>query len=344
MFKQFRTRQFAIASILFVFVLTVGLSNLNEVSASQSNETVTSSALISDEPVIETNSQGAEFCDPSLFQDVSGYSQANYPDPVLNVTCDGDNMVVQSNGIPTFEFVQITPNDLQAQNYTWIIPTTPVEASQPSDIPLLGAIGITVTGLPLFGPNEAPRDDYGDPYLDGILDYCSGHTAQQGMYHFHARPDCLFTNIDGNPWLVIGYAFDGYPIMAPYACTDASCSEIYKVDSSWQRIEDVRNAWEAHEYVAGSGDLDECNGMVGSDGQYRYYATDTFPYFLGCYHGVAETSNMMGGGNGGGQQAGQAGVNDNGAPADNGGPANGGPGNGAPPQGGRGNGGPPRRN
>lgn len=342
MFKQFRSRHIAIASILFIFVLTVGLSNLNVVSANQSNKVAESSVLAEDEPASDTTSQQAEFCDPSIFLDVSSYSQVGYPSPELNVTCDGANMIVESNGIPNFEFVQITPNDLQAQNYTWIIPNTPVEASQPSDIPLLGAIGITVTGLPLFGPNEAPRDDYGDPYLDGILDYCNGHTAQQGMYHFHARPDCLFSNIDGNPWLVIGYAFDGYPIMAPYACTDASCSEIYKVDSSWQRIADVRNAWEAHAYVAGSGDLDECNGMVGSDGQYRYYATDTFPYFLGCYHGVAESSNFQGGGNGGGPMA-QTGVNDNGGPNDNGAPANGGPGNGAPPQGGRGNGGPPRR-
>ena len=39
--------------------------------------------------------------------------------------------------------------------------------------------------------------------------------------------------------------------------------------------------------MEGSGDLDECNGLVGEDGSYAYYTTDTFPYTLGCYRGDA---------------------------------------------------------
>ncbi|MEM7345662.1 MAG: YHYH protein, partial [Chloroflexota bacterium] len=37
----------------------------------------------------------------------------------------------------------------------------------------------------------------------------------------------------------------------------------------------------------GSGDLDQCNGLTLADGSYAYFATDTFPYFMGCYYGVA---------------------------------------------------------
>ena len=328
-----RVHRVFIVSILLTFVGAVGLANLNTVSADNTSaESSVTTAALEVETITEITGQEAEFCPSNDFQDVSTATQAGYPTPELNIYCNGDTMIVESNGIPTFEFVQITPTDLQAQNYAWQIPITPVESAEPADVPLGGAIGITVTGLPLFGPTEAPRDGYADPYLDGILDYCNGHTAGRGDYHFHARPDCLFSNIDGNPWLVIGYAFDGYPIMAPYVCTDASCTEIYKVDSSWERTSDVRSAWDAHEYVAGSGDLDECNGMTGADGQYRYYATDSFPYFIGCYHGVAATGNGPGGGAAGGQGGGT------GQP--------GGAGNGAPPQGGRpgdGNGGPPRR-
>ena len=44
------------------------------------------------------------------------------------------------------------------------------------------------------------------------------------------------------------------------------------------------------EYVAGSGDLDECNGRVGvtpefPQGIYHYYATDTYPFFQRCVKG-----------------------------------------------------------
>ena len=228
-------------------------------------------------------------CPTDTFIDVSEYQQQPpYPDPVLNVYCNNDHIIAESNGIPNFEFVPITPNQLQEQDYTWMIPLNPQEAAQPSNIPLLGPVAIAVNGLPIFGPNEAPPT-YGDPFLDGILDYCLGHTAQFGNYHFHARPECLFTDIEGNTSLILGYAFDGYPIMAPFICADPDCNEVTEVQSSWVLVNPgATNAWVQHQYIEGAGDLDQCNGMVGPDGDYRYYATDTFPYFLGCYHGVAE--------------------------------------------------------
>lgn len=319
MFKP-RLRHTLIAGITLTFIFAVSLANLSNASASSvQTDSATTIAVLETEPIVESITQQAEFCPSDNFQGVSDAIQPGYASPELTVTCDEQNMIVQSNGIPTFEFVQITPNDLQEQNYTWQIPINPVEADETTDVPLLGTMGITVTGLPLFGPTEAPQAGYADPYLDGILDYCNGHTAQRGDYHFHARPDCLFTNIEGNTSLVIGYAFDGYPIMAPYACTDATCSEIYKVESGWELTSNATNPWEAHEYVAGSSNLDECNGMVGADGEYRYYATDSFPYLIGCYHGVVAAGNMMPAGGGQGGQP------------PNGAPPNGGPGNGAPP-------------
>jgi len=43
-------------------------------------------------------------------------------------------------------------------------------------------------------------------------------------------------------------------------------------------------------YVAGSGDLDECNGQVGvtpefPQGIYHYYATDSYSYLQRCVKG-----------------------------------------------------------
>ena len=45
-----------------------------------------------------------------------------------------------------------------------------------------------------------------------------------------------------------------------------------------------------YEYVAGSGDLDECNGRFGvtpefPTGIYHYYITDTYPFIQRCVKG-----------------------------------------------------------
>ena len=46
-----------------------------------------------------------------------------------------------------------------------------------------------------------------------------------------------------------------------------------------------------YEYVAGLGDLDECNGRTGVTpefpaGIYHYFATDTYPYLQRCVKGT----------------------------------------------------------
>ena len=157
-------------------------------------------------------------------------------DPMLRAGCTQSHLAVQSNGIPNFEFVQITPNDLQRQRYSWRIPRQPRAATNKTRIPLLGPVAIAINGLPFYGPNEAPRHGTADPIRDQILDFCSGHTAGRGDYHFHARPDCLFRKVQGMTGLVVGYAFDGYPILAPYECADAACARIKKVRSSYKFI------------------------------------------------------------------------------------------------------------
>ncbi|MBL0195558.1 MAG: YHYH protein [Myxococcales bacterium] len=95
----------------------------------------------------------------------------------------------------------LTPNGLQAKNYAFRIPRAPAAAAAPTDIPLLGNVAVTVTGIPIFGPTENPMDGYRDPVLDdrlrNLLDDCIGHTAPQGTYHFHARPECVIVSLGG---------------------------------------------------------------------------------------------------------------------------------------------------
>lgn len=220
-----------------------------------------------------------------LIAEVNAYEQNGYPDPELAVSCGATTFTVITNNIPNFEFVAITPNDLAAQDLRYEIPLVPTERDTPGAMGL-GAVGVSVSGLNLFGAFEAPRDGYRDPYLDGLLDFCNGHTAPGGVYHFHARFDCLFADPTG-VGLVYGYLFDGYEIVSPWVCIDSACTETRMVTSSYVRVDESGlGAFEAWEYHEGSGDLDECNGMTASDGVYRYYATDEFPYLPFCFHGV----------------------------------------------------------
>jgi hypothetical protein len=225
--------------------------------------------------------------------------------PELSATCDGDELVVTTNSIPFYSFIQMTPNALVENNQTYRFPLNPQLADAPSDIPLLGYAGVSVAGLPWFGPNEAGQpaaQAWGDPIYNGITDPCLGHTANE--YHQHALAQkCLDAdNITAEPWTaadpdptqpspVIGWAADGFPIYGPYGCLDKACTEVVEFQSGWvQTAAPVQDAWDNHEYVASADDtvLDQCNGRIGPDGTYRYHATATFPYILGCYAGEVD--------------------------------------------------------
>jgi len=126
---------------------------------------------------------------------------------------------------------------------------------------------------------------------------------------------------------IIGWAFDGFPIYGMFGF-DSDGSTIKAITSSYTISESDShgpgyNGISDWSYSQGVGDLDECNGRFGPtpeypDGIYHYMATplsgsalmveDTngddvamigFPYFLLCYHGVADVDGQeMGGGQG----------------------------------------------
>lgn len=299
----------ALADEIYVPLVSGGSSEVAQATTATPTATPVNTAT----PTPTAQSVGSEAeCPSADFLPVSPIpANSAWPDPYLNVHCTEDTVVIESNGIPSFEFVQLTPNQLQAQDYSWEIPLNPTVDETPDQIPLLGVVAIAVNGMPIFGPNEAGNLGFGDPYLDQILDFCNGHTGAGGAYHFHARPECLFTDFEGNTSLVVAYALDGYPILAPYVCEDSTCTAVKEVQSSWQRTSDAQAAWDAHEYMDGSGDLDRCNGTTLADGSYAYFATDTFPYFLACYHGNASRAGGDPGGGPGGSPGGPPGPNAN---------------------------------
>ena len=181
------------------------------------------------------------------------------PVPQVSGSCDGTTVTVHSNGIPTYQYINITPNGLQEKSYSFTFPQFPAVAASPTNVPLLGTMGVAVNGVPLFGVNEGPQpasDAYGDPAAAMILDECGSHSAQQGTFHIHKiETKCLLQSevTSFQPWNdpdpspsepspIVGYAFDGFPIYGPYECTDASCTS----------VQEMRSAWDSTNYETGT--------------------------------------------------------------------------------------------
>lgn len=253
------------------------------------DDTTTDTSDISD----TTDTGNDDDCPDESFPAVSpDPANGAYADPYLAVHCEGDEVIVESNGIPGYEFVELTPNPLDEQDWAWHFPQVPTVAGQTSEVPLLGPVGTAVNGLPFYGPNEGPfPDPFGDPVYNMIVDFCKGHTGGANDYHYHALLiECLTSEVGPDePSPVVGYGFDGFPIYGAVGCVDAGCSEVVKYQSGWVQTGDpTTNAWDNYTYEASADPsvLDQCNGHVGPDGDYHYHATSGFPYILGCYAGT----------------------------------------------------------
>jgi hypothetical protein len=136
-------------------------------------------------------------------------------------------------------------------------------------------------------------------------DSSNAHVQPNGQYHYHGVPEGLLSKLGkGSAMSLVGFAVDGFPIYARYGLTRASdaSSAIKVMTSSYQykAVPDTGRPSVAlfpmgtftqdYQYVAGTGDLDECNGRNGvtpefPKGIYHYYITDTFPYIQRCVKG-----------------------------------------------------------
>lgn len=182
-------------------------------------------------------------------------------------------------------------------------------------------LNILSAGCYGVGDGNSGCDDLDEPFRydpmgteSGFgVDMHNAHVQPTGLYHYHASPMALF-DTDGNVESpVIGFASDGFPIYGNYFNDNGSvrsATSSYALKSGSR--EDVVYNGETYspggdydgtytsdwEYVAGSGDLDECNGMT-VDGVYGYYITDTYPWVIHCYKGTPDSSFSRSGGPGG---------------------------------------------
>ena len=135
-----------------------------------------------------------------------------------------------------------------------------------------------------------------------------------GAYHYHGVPTSL---VPASPAVTLaGWAADGYPIVLLYGQSDpldanSAPREMvasYKLKSGARPAGSPGGSYDGTfgadwEYVAGSGDLDACNGHEGTvliEGvpvrTYHYVLTNTFPYIPRCTSAAPSASFQQQGG------------------------------------------------
>lgn len=234
----------------------------------------------------------------------------------VTVTSSGGTCRIESNAIPNHDFNATgrfhTPTQEGAQSYS--ITASPRAAAQPTPLSLQYDNAIFLNGVKLdmmaagcfgVGDGRIGCNDMSAPYRYDPLgpggqfgaDEHNAHTQPDGTYHYHGNPMALFDQDDASrPSPVIGFAADGFPIFGGFI---RDGSTIRRARTSYQLRSGLRAGGPggAHDgtfiddwvYVPGSGDLDQCNGMV-QDGVYGYVVTETYPHVMGCFTGTPDSS------------------------------------------------------
>ena len=245
-----------------------------------------------------------------------------------NWTCSSSARVLSANGIPdhavgTFPNAD-NPNAISAQAVTANYTLTPTVTSTATELGgPRGSIGFVLNGIKIdAGTNDGCNDsgsvcDPGTPAgqwrMEALgqtsfrfgTDINNAHVQPGGAYHYHGMPEGFVAKQNrGQAMTLVGWAADGFPIYARYGYTTATdvTSTIklmrgsYRLKSSPDANRPATSLYamgtftQDYEYVAGFGDLDECNGRTGvtpefPGGTYHYFATDSYPFLQRCVKG-----------------------------------------------------------
>ncbi len=281
-------------------------------------ETVSTSLDITDS-TLNNNSPNCTDHVLSYFATATNASTGTSHEGSLNVSVNDTHCVFSSNATPNHTFNDGSdpfPNSFSTQSIEYRVPLNPVLAGSTTalslrydDAILLNGVKIDLLAAGCFGVGDGKvgcNDDAQpwryDPMFaaNGFrVDTHNAHTQPNGLYHYHGDPNALFDRSGNLASPVIGFAADGFPIFGSYVEFNGVVRE---VQSSYQLKSGTRPSdnnqpggtydgayRDDYEYVAGSGDLDECNGMM-VDGDYAYYITGGYPYVVGCFKGSVDES------------------------------------------------------
>ena len=230
--------------------------------------------------------------------------------------------VITSNGLPDHETGNFpngkNPHAIEAQDQKYRIPLSPKKNRKITQMER-GTFGVAINGI-AFIPRTAEywRNDRTLNWREeaitpaGIvlgLDQNHAHVQPGGLYHYHGIPTGLVAKIkdsiktsdqDNNlGYVLIGWAIDGFGIYASLG--ENTLQSSYQLKKGARSRNEPTGNYDGsydkdYEYVANSGDLDECNGTE-LGGQYAYVLSDSFPFVPRCWVGEPEMSNSKPQGN-----------------------------------------------
>jgi len=185
----------------------------------------------------------------------------------VTVSCEGDFAWIGSDTIPDHTLMNgITGTNDQvpvpAPGYRSPVALSPARAAEVTTID--AALGVAVNGVPIYdytsqGLNDPTQyDPRADTLLTGELDVCNGHAGRGDDYHYHAAPVCMIAAMaNRGPAAILGWAFDGYPILGD---TERDGAPV--------------------------GELDACNGKDDAEFGYAYHTSASPPYITQCLVGA----------------------------------------------------------
>jgi hypothetical protein len=247
------------------------------------------------------------------------------------LTCDASQRTQKANGIPdhpvgTFPNPN-NPNSIGIKAVSWNMPFTPVKkptssAYSPSGYAFNGVMfdpatggGCPSTATSTSSCSLVGMSTWNIEAIEPIqtfnfgIDSNNAHVQPDGAYHYHGMPTGILTEMNkGTAMTLVGFAVDGFPIYARYGVTNTGnpASSTKVMVSSYQLKSTPSSGrpstatfpmgtfTQDYSYVAGSGDLDQCNGRYGATpefpkGIYQYFITDSYPYIQRCVFGTPTT-------------------------------------------------------
>ena len=255
-----------------------------------------------------------------------GYN--NISSNIQQVQYSTNNVYISASCIPGYAIGPWAgnPNVASNQNFVYKITRNPQQNTGTATTVGLGHTGVWTNGVSVFNVSDGMsynnagvwnRNAY---FWEGSsFDNCLGHPQQNGEYHHHVSPNCLYNINDSTHHSpLIGYAFDGYPIYGAYGYSNPNAAgTIKRMRSSYTTTTTSTRAngpsvsstypvgcfMEDYVYTAGSGDLDQRNGRYCvtpeyPNGTYAYFATldgslkPQFPYTMyKTYYGIVQSGN-----------------------------------------------------
>ncbi len=238
-----------------------------------------------------------------------------------DITVEGNSLRIHGDGYPIKPPGRFpnrdNPNSISRKNYNLSVPLVPHKNGRATNAQ--GAVfGIAVNGV-VMDPGTAEfwrndrRSGWNYEALGGAcklgLDKYNAHVQPDGTYHYHGIPTGVLASNGGQSApAMIGYAADGFPVYGPYGYADpAKPSPMKELKSSYRIKTGTRPGGPGGKYngkftqdwayVAGAGDLDQCNGRFAvtpefPNGTYHYVLTETFPYIPRCWMGSPDRSFM----------------------------------------------------